>query len=629
MRKSIIIGTAGHIDHGKTSLVKALTGIDTDRLPEEKERGITIDIGFAHMSLGDIDVSFIDVPGHERFIKNMLAGVGGIDLVLLVVAADESIKPQTIEHFDICRLLQIPSGMVVITKADLVDNETLSVVRDEIAGLVQGSFLENGPVCAVSSRTMEGIDDLKEQLLSALQEIEQRKPAGIFRLPIDRVFSLRGHGTVVTGTLLSGKIRKDEAAEILPSHLPVKIRSIHAHNENVEEAVAGQRTALNLQGIDKEQLQRGDTLTEPNFFQTTSLLDVRINTLKNSRPILQNSLLRFHHTTNDLLARVTLFGVNELTPGESGYAQLRLQRPVVALSGDHFILRRHSPLSTVGGGIILDHFPLKRRKSGDPQALKTLQSLDQASVSDRLAIAVGERGEKGATEAHLVAKTGLRPEEIRAAGLQDGIILRNAPLLVMSIEAEQKILSGLQSKVAAFHRQNPLLPGIPKEELRSKYFSHVPPEVFQFLLLRARDKNLLQFEKDVVSQTGRIVALTSQEMTLAGRVEEVLNAKGLEFPGFVEIGLQLKERPEKIKEMLYLLVRQGKVVKVSDDYFVKKAHWEKLKQRIAALKAQQRTFSVPDFKSKFGVTRKYAIPLLERLDQEGITRRSGNERIIL
>lgn len=623
MHKSFIIGTAGHIDHGKTALVKALTGVDTDRLPEEKERGITIDIGFAHMSLGNIDVSFIDVPGHERFIRNMLAGLGGIDLVILVVAADESIKPQTVEHFEICKLLQISSGVIALTKTDLVDEEMLEVVRSDVSRLVQGSFLEGAPVLEVSSKSGKGIPELKEELQRLLQQIDQRKPAGIFRLPVDRVFILKGHGTVVTGTLISGKIRKDQVVEILPSHWKGKVRSIHAHDESVEEAVAGQRTAVNLQGIEKEQLKRGDTLTEPDYFENTSLLDVQITLLTTARPLDHNSLLRFHHLTNDLLARVTLVGTDSIAPGESGFAQLRLQKPIFALAGDRFIIRRHSPLSTVGGGVILDHMPKKRKRRDVPQGLQN------ATPSTRLSMAVAQRGVQGADEKYLKSKMALSATEIANIQSDDVFFLRERPLLAISKGMEQKLIDKMIASVKTFHRANPLLPGIPKEELRSKYFPEILADLFALLLQRAVNQNLLRLEKDVVAEAGRTIALTTEEEKLAGKVEGVLLKRGLGFPGFQELGIELKQNPENVKKILYLLVRQGKLIKVADDYFLHATHWSDLKRRITGMKTSQKTFSVPDFKAKFGISRKYAIPLLERLDREGITRRSGNERIIL
>jgi selenocysteine-specific elongation factor len=627
--KSIIIGTAGHIDHGKTALVKALTGVDTDRLPEEKARGITIDLGFAHVNWEGFDISFIDVPGHEKFVKNMLAGIGGIDLLMLVVAADESIMPQTREHFDICRLLSISSGIVAITKLDLVDAAALELVRRDVHALVRGSFLEGAPVLAVSAKTGEGVDAIQKGILGLLNSIPQREPKGIFRLPVDRVFTLKGRGTVITGTLMSGRIPKDSPAEILPSHRKTKVRSVHAHNQNVPEAFAGQRTALNLQGIEKEEIHRGDVLSEPGFLESTSLLDAKITLLANSRPLLHNSLVRFHHLTTDVLARVTVLGRESIPAGESGFVQLRLQRPVIAVHNDRFILRRQSPLITIGGGSILDAMPTKRVAKGDSTAFERLKKLEHASTEERCAIAVAEKGLTGADEVWLKAKLALPVSEILKLQTDEIVILNDQPLLAISKYHEGLLFQKIVDAVTSFHQSNPLLPGIPKEELLSKFLSFVPVETFLAILERGISVKKIQLVKGIVAVFGRKVSLSSEEEELASRTEDFLLRIGLEFPGFDKIAEELKQRPEETKKLIYLLVRQGKVIKIAEDYFLHPNNWDELKQRIRGLKSARKTFTVPDFKTFFGITRKYAIPLLEQLDREGVTRRSGNERIIL
>jgi len=639
----MIIGTAGHIDHGKTALVKAITGVDTDRLPEEKARGITIDIGFAHTVLEGTEISFIDVPGHERFIKNMLAGIGGIDLLMLVVAADESVMPQTREHFDICRLLQIPSGVIVITKRDLVDNETLDLVREEISTLVKGSFLESAPVFAVSSKTGDGIQELKNGFLSALGGIRKRQ-SDVLRMPVDRVFVLKGQGTVVTGTLISGTAKKDTTGEILPARRKVRIRSVHAHNHSVEKALAGQRTALNLQGVEKDEIRRGDVLTEPDFFEPTSLLDVKITLLQNSKPLVQNSAIRFHHMTADVPARVTLSGTQVLSPGESAFGQLRLQRSILALFDDRFIIRRHSPLVTIGGGVILDHMPSGRLRKNDPEILHHLQELEHASREQRFSIAVAQKGFHGAGESFLKSKLALPAAELRNLKSQDAgdhkgrpyhlksdevVFLRSNPVLAISRKSELEMMQLIEDTVRLFHGQNPLLPGIPKEELRTRLPREVPPDVFSAVLERACSANRLQTEKETVSLFGRSVSLNQEQESLAALAEDFLLRAGLGSPGVNLIAKEIQKDPGSVKKIIFLLIRQGKLVKVSDDYFVHQRSWEELKQRVRSLKPKQTTLSVADFKALFGLSRKFAIPLLEQLDREGITRRSGNERIIL
>lgn len=627
--KSVIIGTAGHIDHGKTALVKALTGVDTDRLPEEKARGITIDIGFAHMNLEEAQVSFIDVPGHERFIRNMLAGIGGIDLLMLVVAADESVMPQTREHFDICRLLNIGSGVVVVTKSDLVEPEVLALVQQDVAGLVEGSFLEDAPVFAVSSRTGEGIDALKGGLADLIRGRLPRSPDGLFRMPIDRVFVLKGRGTVVTGTVLTGKIHRESFAEVLPGHRTTRIRSIHAHDRPVEEALAGQRTALNLQGLEKEQIQRGDVLTVPDVFESSSLLDVHLTLLPNAKPLAHNAMVRFHHQTADSLARITLPEGETLTPGGSGFAQLRLQKPVFALYRDRFILRKHSPLITVGGGIILDHMPSGRLKRSDREAVQRMKTLASAGPATRFSLAVRERGSSDAGERFLKAKLAMAGAEIAMLSAPDVVFLRRDPLLCVSASTLQSISAEMLKQVAIFHQENPLKPGIAGEELRSKFFPHVSPDLFAATLERAVEEKKLQMQKETVSIFGRNVLLSREEEGLTARVEQGLIHHRLEFPGIEARAKELNLDPGKVRTILYLLIRQGKAIKIDDDYFVHVTVWEELKRQIRALKETRKSFSVPDFKALFGVSRKYAIPLLERLDQDGVTRRSGNERIIV
>ena len=574
-------------------------------------------------------MSFIDVPGHERFVRNMLAGIGGIDLLMMVVAADESIMPQTREHFDICRLIGITSGIVVLTKTDMVDEKTLQAARQDIAELVAGSFLEGAPVYAVSAKTGAGMDLLKAGLQERLRSLEQRRPSGIFRLPVDRVFSLKGHGTVVTGTLIAGRSSKDQTVEILPSHRRARVRSIHAHDESVEEAFAGQRTAVNLLSIEKEDIARGDVLTEPDILESTSLLDVRITLLQDAPPLTHNALVRLHHQASDPMARVTLLGHDTLLPGDTGYAQVRLQHPLLALHGDRFIIRRNSPPVTIGGGVIVDHLPQKRVRRSDAAALQRLQKLENAAPEERLAIAVAQKGIHCADEKYLRAALALDLQTLRALRSAEVRVLREHPLLCVSMAAEARIQQRLQETTAAFHEKNPLLPGIPKEELRTRFLSALSPEAFAASLDVAVARGTLQVEKDVVGLAGRRVALSKHEAATAASVEKTLLQFELEFPGFEEVAKQAGRKVEEVKKIMYLLVRENKAVKLNEDYFVSRDAWERLKSTVRELKTAQKTFSVPDFKKKFGLSRKYAIPLLELLDREGVTRRIGNERIIL
>ncbi|MGH9936097.1 MAG: selenocysteine-specific translation elongation factor, partial [Blastocatellia bacterium] len=403
--KRIIVGTAGHIDHGKTSLVKALTGVDADRLKEEKERGITIDIGFADLTVGDVHFGFIDVPGHERFVKNMLAGAHGIDLVMLVVAADESVMPQTREHFDICRLLEVKSGLVVITKADLVDEEFLELVEDEVAGFVAGSFLEGAPVLRVSSRTGEGVDELKKTLGQLAAKARERDDRAVARLPIDRAFTIKGFGTVVTGTLIAGRIRAGDELDLLPSgssrgSSPVnrraRARGLQVHGKSTQEALAGERAAVNLQGIDLSEVERGQTLAPAGRLHVSSMLDARLQLLESApRSLRARARVRLHIGAAEVLARVVLLGQSELAPGAACFAQLRLETPTLALPGDHFIVRGYSPVITIGGGVVFDALPRKRRLREAAQAASWLEKLGAADEIERIALLVEMAGERG------------------------------------------------------------------------------------------------------------------------------------------------------------------------------------------------------------------------------------------
>ena len=391
--RHVVVGTAGHIDHGKSALVKALTGTDPDRLKEEKLRGITIDLGFAHLDLGDLQVGFVDVPGHEKFVKNMLAGVGGIDFVLLVIAADESIMPQTREHFDICRLLGIRYGIVVITKVDMVEPALIDLVREEVRETVAGSFLEGAEIVPVSSKTGAGIEPLKQVIRKLGLGLPPRPADRLLRLPVDRAFSIRGFGTVITGTLTSGELRKDQEVEIIPAQLVARVRGIQIHGRMSERAVAGQRTAVNLQGVELPQVQRGVVLTVPHLFRATQLLDVKLSLLAGAHPLKNLVKVRFHHGTAEVLARVALIGHDALAPGGSAYAQLRLDGPVFCLHDDAFIIRQFSPAITIGGGKVLNPHPIKH-KATDREVLAALSSLDQSALPEKIPVLLASHGNR-------------------------------------------------------------------------------------------------------------------------------------------------------------------------------------------------------------------------------------------
>jgi selenocysteine-specific elongation factor len=632
--KSIIIGTAGHIDHGKTALVKALTGIDADRLEEEKRRGITIDLGFAHLELAapsgeKLRLGFIDVPGHERFVRNMLAGVGGMDLVLMVIAADESIKPQTREHFEICRLLSIPRGITVITKADAVDEDTLSVVRMEIEDFVKDSFLDasRSPIVAVSALKGTGLDELKREIARLSMEVPARDTEALFRLPIDRVFTMKGFGAVVTGTLIAGKTKKEEEAEVFPSRKRARIRGVQVHGRSAEQAIAGQRTALNLAGIQMEELTRGMTLAAPGIFEATQRLDVQISLLKDAKPLKNRARVHFHAFTSETIAEVALYGVTELKPGGTAFAQLRSVEPLLLLPGDHGILRQFSPVITIGGAVVLDAFPLSRQKQETRQNF--LQTLASGSRQQTLLAQIARRGHDGLSLAAAVRETGLKQSVLQpviAMLVQQKQVIQMGEFL-LSAEAAQKTRVKLIAALEAFHKANPLVGGISKEELREKLGLH--QTVMENLLAQLTKDKKIETAGEQVRLAGRGVELKDDEAKAKEQIEKAFADAGLKVPLMKEVLEKLPVDRTRAQKLVTLLLRDRVLVKLADDLVFHQSALQSLRQLMAAQKAKTPKIDVATFKDLIGVTRKYAIPLLEYLDQQRITRRVGDERIII
>jgi selenocysteine-specific elongation factor len=631
--RHMIVGTAGHIDHGKSALVKALTGVDPDRLKEERTRGITIDLGFAHLQIDDVHIGFVDVPGHERFVKNMLAGVGGIDCVLLVVAADESIMPQTREHYDICRLLGIQSGLIVLTKIDLAERELVELVRDEIRETVQGSFLEDAEIVPVSARTGEGLERLRNALYGLALAGPERRPDQLLRLPIDRAFSMRGFGTVVTGTLVSGTLEREAEVELLPGGLVARVRGLQVHGASQDRAVAGQRTAVNLQGVDLSQVKRGMSLTAPRRFQSTQLLDVRLDLLPASRPLKNLVKVRFHQGTSEVLARVALLGRTSLEPGNAGFAQLRLDAPVFCLQQDRFIIRQFSPVTTIGGGTVLNPHSVKHR-STDARVLELLRILDQG---DRA------RGVAALIAMHPLQMMGLR-ELNSSLGLSEtslaklvsesesaGAIVRvpgPLPILVLP-----EIVAALKTKTLAlierFHAENPLQRGMSREELRNRVYDGVPPEVYRFCMETLAEKRRISLHEDMAALYGREVQLSAGGMHIKQAIEELLRAAAWQPPSFPDIPGLIRSDPDEVRNICTWMLKEKILIRVSEDIVYLHTSIESMKQKILDRYPVGSKFGVAEFKELFGITRKHAIPLLEHLDRERFTRRTGNERILL
>lgn len=617
----------------------ALTGTDPDRLGEEKRRGITIDLGFAHLDLGEgVRVGFIDVPGHERFVRNMLAGVGGIDLVMLVLAADESIKPQTREHFDICKLLGIRQGLVAITKIDLVDSDIIELVRLEIQEFVRGSFLEAAKVLAVSARTGEGLHPLKEEL-RRLALVVTPKPEDLpFRLPIDRAFVMKGFGTVVTGTLLSGRIDKDSEVEIYPLGRRVRVRGIEVHNADAQTALAGQRTAVNLPGLEAKEVSRGMVLAPPGIFMATGRLDCKLNLLPDARPLKNCARVHFHCNTSETLAEVVLLDRKDLPPGTSTFAQLRLSEPGVFMPGDRFIIRQFSPVTTIGGGTVLDNQP-ERHRVRDSSVVPLLDALEKGGSQVRLEWLVRQTRE--ALLSGLVSRTGWLPAEVLRLGRilaseNRLLLLGQPPELFVHSEHFLGLAAKLIEQLEKFHGANPLVAGLPKEDLRSRTGAGGPlrPAAPSTLLFNALLQTLvaqgkIEVQGETVRLAGRKIQLTPEEQAAKEQISEAFGKRGLEVPSPPEVLAKLRIDRLRAEKLLQILLRENVLCKVTEDLIFHRSALRQLKELLARRKAQSNRINVTVFKEITGLSRKYAIPLLEYLDREHVTRREGDERIIL
>jgi selenocysteine-specific elongation factor len=636
---SLIVGTAGHIDHGKSALVRALTGTDPDRLPEEKRRGITIDLGFADLELDDLRIGFVDVPGHERFIKNMLAGAHGIDLLALVIAADEGVMPQTREHFDICRLLGVRNGLVVITKRDLVDDEMLVLVEDEARELTAGSFLEGAPILAVSSRTRVGLDDLKKQLAALGRSVPPRSQEFVTRLPIDRAFSMKGFGAVVTGTLIAGKIKEGDELELLPSQVNVRVRGLQVHNKSVSEAHAGQRTAVNLAGVDTAQIERGMVLAPAGRLRPTQVVDVWIDVLPGaSRAVRSRSRVRFHIGAAEVLGRVrVLDGPTQIAAGAGGLAQLRLEAPVVAEHGDRFILRTYSPAETIAGGVILDPFATRHRARDLARVREILRMLESEERAAEFTGFVRAAGDRGLRLADVAAATGWTNEVLDAvaaeARAQSAVIEVGGVYLAR--ESFDRFTGAVVTELEHYHKREPLARGMLRETLREKVFAHSFPEVFAGVIARLEADGKVVSEKDIVRSSKHSVGLSEQDVALSKRIEEVYLTAGVEAPSLDEAmtkaNVSAAQRVQA-RKLLQLLLDEKKLVRIHGDMFMHSRVIDNLKAKLQTYGSQHepdRLIDVAAFKDLAGVSRKYAIPLLEYFDLTQVTRRAGDKRLVL
>ncbi len=629
--KHVIVGTSGHIDHGKTALVRALTGTNTDRWEEERRRGITIDLGFASLEVEPgLNLGFVDVPGHERFVKNMLAGIGGIDLVVLVVAADESVMPQTREHFEICRLLGIRRGVVALTKSDLVDEEILELVNLEVEEFVAGSFLAGAPVIPVSSSTGEGLPELRRALAAAARATEPRGSAGLLRLPVDRVFTMKGFGTVITGTLSAGTLRVEDQVEVLPGGQQARVRNVEVHGQAVAVATAGQRTAVNLGGVPRTDLERGANLVQPRRLRTTAQLDTRIELLRSAKPLKHGAPVHFHLATAETVGRAYILGAQgrraQVDPGTQAYVQLRLANPVLAVAGDRFILRQFSPLTTIAGGTVLRPEAPKHRQKDDWRPL--LDALVEGGQSRILELLCHERP-FGIAGSELTALTGKEESAWRATAQESDLlaVLRKQPLWVCSVarinEAEARLIEALER----YHRAHPLEAGAPVEAMRSGEFSDAPDLFTDQLLYRLEQSGNIRLDEDLVRKADHQIRMQADEQAARDRLVEAFQAAGLQVPGVKDLLPTLSIDAARAQRILAALLREGVLVRVSHELVFHATAIGALKESLAALRGQR--INVAEFKALADVSRKYAIPLLEYFDRQKLTLRDGDKRRVL
>jgi selenocysteine-specific elongation factor len=634
----VIVGTAGHIDHGKTALVKALTGTDADRLPEEKRRGITVDIGFAEMSIGVRHFGFVDVPGHERFVKNMLAGASGIDLVLLVIAADDGVMPQTREHFDICRLLGVRSGVVAVTKSDLVDDDTLELAKLDAADLVAGSFLETAPIIPVSSVTGEGIDALREALCAAV--VERKEDGLVARLPIDRSFSMKGFGTVVTGTLASGSIKEGDEIELLPSQRRLRVRGLQSHGKSCTQVNAGQRAAVNLAGIDHIDVTRGMLLAEPGVLRPTHMFDAQVEVLAGAKRALRSrQQIRLHVGTAEVLARVRVLDTTgEIAPGANGFVQLSLESPVAAVPGERFILRSYSPQATIAGGEVLDNSPSRHRLRDVAHVVRRLAlRTEMPKPRERVTALIEAAGKRGMTLDDLRAATAYNKAVIKAAVTEltgAELIVRAGDSLIAKGAFDELCLAATAA-LESFHKRSPLERGMSREALRETAFANVSDAVFQAAASHLTAHGAVNADGDLLHLPAFSTSLSEEEKKVSDAILSAIVAAGLEVPKINEVVTDAAGSAnipdQKLRRLVRLHVDGGDLIKVTDDLYFGSETIDELTVRLRkyADSTPERAIDVARFKDLAGVSRKYAIPLLEYFDREKITVRRGDKRVVL
>ncbi len=630
--KQIILGTAGHIDHGKTSLIRAITGTDTDRLKEEKKRGITIELGFASLSLpSGQHLGIVDVPGHEKFVKNMVAGATGIDIVAMVIAADEGVMPQTREHMEICTLLDIQHGLIVLTKIDMVDEEWLELVTEDISEYMEGTFLEDAPILPVSSMTGQGMPELLNALDKLAGKIPEHPPSSLFRLPVDRVFTMKGFGTVITGSLISGRMNVGDTIMVYPSGITSKVRGIQVHNQSVETAVSGMRTAINFQGLDRESVNRGDVLAAPDTLKPSYMIDVRLNFLGSNEKKLKNrTRIRFHSGTSEIMGNLILLDREDLTPGETIVAQIRLDTPVTLVKGDRYVIRSYSPVRTIGGGIVLNPIPEKHKRF-KTEIIDGLQGLADNGPDAVISFHVNQSGYKGVSFADLKLMTNLPEKELSntlASLLSGNTLLQTDKENKVFIHADNfDALKGEATDcLTRYHTANPLKAGMSKEEFKSRLPSSVSTRLFNLLLVRMTRNESMVLEEDQVRLSTHEVALQVDQEDVKQKILTIYKENRLTPPYFKDLSKTLDIEPKVAMDVLRLLVEQGHIIKVKEDLYFDNQSIEDLKDRLIDFLKHHGEISTPQFKEMTGASRKYVIPLIEYFDTKNITIRVGDIR---
>lgn len=624
--KNIIIGTAGHVDHGKTALIKALTGIETDRIKEEKKRGITIELGFAYLDLPDGEkAGIIDVPGHEKFVKNMLAGAGGIDLALLVVAADEGFMPQTREHLGILSLLNISEGIIVVTKKDMVDEDWLEIVCDEVRQEVQGTFLENAQIIPVSSYTGEGIEQLRQAIFTMIDQKTQIKNLDVpFRIPVDRIFSVEGFGTVITGTLIEGTMKVGDPVTVYPSRIESRIRNLQVHSQDVQEAYAGQRVAVNLAGLKKTDLNKGDVIAVPDSMHTTMMIDIHLTVLKDcDREIRNATRLHLYHGARDILCKIVLLDRDSVGAGESCYAQLRLEEEIAVKTGDRFVLRFYSPVETIGGGVILDSNPFKHKRN-DAAVLESLKLKEGGSDREKISAALRDYSARFETLDFLQIQTGIPKEQFDQQInklIKDKVAFRVSDNVVIHTDYLNRLKDSAVKLLESYHKENPLREGMKKDEFRNKLIKYEDISVVDKITDSLVNRKVLKY-------VNNCVALADFEVQQDNNQQEIENA-------FLQGGFS-PESPDQIaarfpkvknfKQVLESLVNTGKLVRVEEKILLHADYYNKALTLAKEHVDQNGQITLAEMRDLMSASRKFAVAVLEYWDKRGITKKVGDAR---